>query len=265
MKIAIYTAIFGGYDQLIPQPEFSNVDYICFTDGDIQSSQWQIRKVDLPVENDYVRSNRYYKILPHKHLPEYDYSIYIDGNFLILTDVQAIAQSVFNDYSMAAFCHSEPVQAARNCIYEEHKQIVKIAQETGKWFDKKDVMQQQINFLTAEQYPNQNGLIAGGVLFRKHHQENVKNTMELWWKMVSEYSRRDQLSFNYAAWKTNLNFAYIPGEVRTNNPWFYRLGGHHQSLWFRLLKYKLRCKFGKIKHPKESPKWLEFTTNNAYL
>ena len=32
-KIVVYTAIFGGYDGLIPQPEFEDVDYICFQTG----------------------------------------------------------------------------------------------------------------------------------------------------------------------------------------------------------------------------------------
>lgn len=265
MKIAIYTAIFGGYDQLIPQPKLPNVDYICFTDSNIKSNQWKIRQVELPIKNDPVRSNRFYKILPHRHLPEYDYSIYIDGNFLIINNIQNISKTIFSENNMATFCHSEPIYSSRNCIYKEHEHIVTIAHETGKWFDNEDVMKQHINFLKEENYPTQNGLIAGGVLFRSHHQDDVKNTMELWWKMVSTNSKRDQLSFNYAAWKTNLSFAYIPGEVRLNNPWFYRLGGHNQSLWFRMLKYKLRRTLGRIKHPEESLEWLTITNNKPYL
>ena len=44
-RLAIYTAIFGGYDKL-PDPTFipENADFFCFTDSDIQSDIWNIIK-----------------------------------------------------------------------------------------------------------------------------------------------------------------------------------------------------------------------------
>ena len=83
-KIVVYTAIFGGYNELIEQPQFENVDYICFTDRNLSSSSWKVVVVsEPPVGNDNTRNNRYYKILPHLHLHYYLYIIYIDCNFII--------------------------------------------------------------------------------------------------------------------------------------------------------------------------------------
>ena len=42
MKIAVYTSIFGGYDELHEdQLQMDGVDYICFTDSDIKSKTWR--------------------------------------------------------------------------------------------------------------------------------------------------------------------------------------------------------------------------------
>ena len=50
-KIVIYTAIFGNYEGLIPQPKFTGVDYICFTDQPIKSTSWKVVEVPAQFEN----------------------------------------------------------------------------------------------------------------------------------------------------------------------------------------------------------------------
>ena len=40
--------------------------------------------------------------------------------------------------------------------------------------------------------------------------------MEDWWSEIKYNSKRDQLSFNYIAWKNNFKFNYIPGQTRNN-------------------------------------------------
>ncbi len=246
MKIAIYTCIFGNYDQLIPQPVEQGVDYICFTDQNFTSSVWQIKQVPPAFPKDFSRSNRYYKINPHLCLPEYDASIYIDGNVLVIHPIKHLLDCVFSKSNMAVFAHTPPVENPSNCIYKEYDRIVDFGQNENKWFDSNESLDRHVKFLRAEQYPEQNGLGAGAVLIRKHNQPDVIGTMNVWWNMVKEYSKRDQLSFNYSAWKTNFNFTYIPGEVRYGNPWFWRLGGHNQKLWLRMMKYKIRTRMGRI-------------------
>jgi hypothetical protein len=37
MRIAVYTSVFGGYDNLIDEQfQMDGVDYICYTDSDIK-------------------------------------------------------------------------------------------------------------------------------------------------------------------------------------------------------------------------------------
>ena len=66
MRIVVYTSIFGGYDNLIDdQLQMEGVDYICFTDRDIKSDTWDVRK-STAVYSDPTRNARKYKVLPHR-------------------------------------------------------------------------------------------------------------------------------------------------------------------------------------------------------
>ena len=83
MKIAVYTSIFGGKDLLKENQFLSNdLDYICFTDREVSSKTWKVI-TKKPTHSDPCRSAKAFKILPHKFLPEYDYSVWIDGNFIV--------------------------------------------------------------------------------------------------------------------------------------------------------------------------------------
>ena len=83
----IYTAIFGRYDTLI-EPTYlpEGWDLVCFTDTDFESETWEIRNVK-GIFKDSTRDARKYKVLPHRWFKEYDYSLWVDGNFLIRGDV----------------------------------------------------------------------------------------------------------------------------------------------------------------------------------
>ena len=36
----------------------------------------------------------------------------------------------------------------------------------------------------------------------------------MWWSEIKYGSKRDQLSFDYIAWKSGLDFVYLPGDGR---------------------------------------------------
>ena len=72
-------------------------------------------------------------------------------------------------------------------------------------------------------YPSKNGLTRNTILIRKHNEPDVVETMEKWWEEVKYGSKRDQLSFNYSAWKTNYNFTHIQEDIDDNS-------------WFKLMK-----------------------------
>lgn len=195
-KKVIYTVIIGDYDELlIPSYVNSNWDYVCFTDNDnIKSDFWEIRKIE-GLNTNKAKENRIYKILPHIYLSQYDYSLYIDGNFRIIGDIEQYITKFSKDNAMICFIHPD-----RNCIYEEAKACISLKK------DSETVIKNQIEKYKSENYPKDHGLIASGILFRKHNDPYVIQAMDLWWNEVKSHSHRDQLSFNYICWKNDFKY-----------------------------------------------------------
>lgn len=180
----IYTAIFGDYDSLSdPQAVNEDYDYICFTDDyKLRSDIWDIRVIDLPVPNDYPRSNRYIKINPHEFLSEYKYSLYLDGN-IILRGVPDIVK-MLEDYSIATQKHP-----CRDCIYEEITECKRLGFGIVSELDKQAKDYRDTNF------PGHAGLWENWAIFRKHNEPSLIKLAEEWWRHIMEYSWRDQISF----------------------------------------------------------------------
>ena len=62
MNKVVYTAIFGGYDDVVePTYRPDGWDFVCFTDTDLVSEFWEIRNV-LPLYEDSTRNARSYKV-----------------------------------------------------------------------------------------------------------------------------------------------------------------------------------------------------------
>ena len=214
-KIVIYTAIFGGKDNLL-EPDFipDNCDFICFTDSSFHSPVWQIRSGEM-YNNDPVRSARRYKILAHKFLPEYEHSIWIDGNFILRGDVNTLINKVLFKNPMAVYDHVKTIGDSRNTVQAEAEAIAILAKK-GNFKDDPVIIHKQLNIYKDLGFKDDNGLISSGILFRRHNEKNVIKTMEDWWQELVKYSRRDQISFNYAAWKNHLDFIYIQENIRDN-------------------------------------------------
>ena len=230
MNNVIYTAIFGDYDCLeIPKYVSKGFDFICFTDTDFKSDFWEVRKV-LPLYKDSTRNARRYKLLPHRYLKEYDISVWMDGNFLIRDDVNELIDKYLSDRNFACHDHKNCQLDPRGCVYQEAKAIFQLGTNdpNKKFKDDPDLITEQVNRYYKDGYPSNNGLIVSGILLRKHNEENVKITMEKWWEELKYGSKRDQLSFDYSAWKTDLKFNYISGDIR-DNKYFYLLSHNHQK------------------------------------
>ena len=228
-KNVIYTAIFGKYDDL-PTPQYipDNWDFICFTDGDIKSDVWNIKKVT-PLYEDSTRTARKYKILPHRFLQGYENSIWIDGNFLIKNDINMLWDEHIKNQNMAVYNHMH-CWDKRNCIYEEANMIehlFNINQSPGKQpKDNLDLIKQQMIRYEEQNYPRNNGLIISGILLRKHNKLDVIETMEAWWGELKYGSKRDQLSFDYVSWKNDFTFQSIHEDIRQNH--FFELLKHNK-------------------------------------
>ena len=209
-KICVYTCITGDYDELQPiEVKEKNVDYICFTNNrKIKSTDWKI--IYIEDENlDNHRLSRKLKMLGHPYISEnYNISVWMDARIIFKKKVVDFVKTYLKNNSFAAIRHH-----ARNCIYEEAEACLKLKKDT-----KANILK-TINYLKKEEYPEQNGLYEMTVFIKKHNDPLVIRTMFMWFNMICNYSKRDQLSFMYCVWKTGLKIDDINLNV-WNNDWF---------------------------------------------
>lgn len=233
-KRLVYTAIFGRKDVLrAPRFVLPGWDFICFTDQDISSSIWQIRKV-VPPFPDPTRSARMYKILAHRFLTEYEISIWMDGNVQIKGDVTELVEKYLGDANVAVFDHAAWQALSLSSLKEELERLLEM-ERIGKHQDNADLMQRQFNAYLRDGFPDASGLAWTLVLLRRHNESDVVAAMERWWSELLHWSKRDQMSFNYVAWKTGLRFNYIPLDGADNS--YTKRLNHYLSLTQQLRSY----------------------------
>ena len=206
-RIVIYTAITGKYD-VLKNPTFlsENYDYICFSDDpSLKSDVWKIKKFD-EYDRDNIRKCRRVKILPHLFFQEYAYSIWMDANISLKGSPEELIHTYLKKEKLATFIHPD-----RDCIYDE----AFVCGAMNK--NSKEIIDQQMEQYKKEGYPFHHGLIASGVILRKHNDRKVIKAMEGWWHEIERFSRRDQLSFNYVAWKNNFRFEAIHKNIWKND------------------------------------------------
>ncbi len=228
-KIVVYTAIFGGKDALI-EPLFTSpdIDFVCFTDSKFESINWQIRET--PLEGpDPVRFARKHKVLAHKLFPEYEYSIWVDGNIIVRGDVHKLLDKVLANSNMAVYDHAYTKPDSRDCIYEEARVLIEMS-KGPKYKDDPELIQSQVARYKAEGYPEHAGLISSMELIRRHNSPDVVKVMEDWWHEIETGSRRDQLSFNYATWKNKFEPTIIHEDSRNNE--FFGYSAHAKKDYF---------------------------------
>jgi hypothetical protein len=106
-------------------------------------------------------------------------------------------------------------------VYEEAKFIQWLGDNNPKkkYKDNMDIIHAQVDRYKKEGYPENNGLARTTVMFMRHNEDDVKQQMDTWWGEMKYGSRRDQISFNYSAWKNDFKFNYIQEDI-DDNPYF---------------------------------------------
>ncbi len=219
-KIAVYTCITGGYDDLIqPLVEDSRCDYYLLGLNKPENMgvyKWVDITAKIPddIRGDYHRINRYCKIHPHIFFPQYDYSIYVDGNIQMHTIISHLIGKV-GKVGIASY--------GIGGVADIYEHAVSLWCRNGRGeLDGRIRIQNQMKRYSKEGFPRFFGLTENGILVREHNNEDCIRIMDTWWDEVLNYSRRDQLSFMYAIWKNGFipqDIGYI-GDTYRNGPEF---------------------------------------------
>ena len=220
---AIYTVITGSYDVLIEHAyRHPGFDYYCYTDvpellAYEKLGTWTIRPL---IFNGLSasRNQRFHKLMPHLLFPDYEYSLYLDGNIDVLTPYLFVEvdSAISRGVKMAIPKHPD-----RNCIYVEGE-ACKVALK-----DDPETIDIHLNELRRLGYPPGNGLTENNVILRKHGDQDVINIMNEWWEWIVHFSKRDQLSLMFVCWKNSFTVEFLlDAAVRTNTRGDFLYYGH---------------------------------------
>ncbi len=221
-KVAVYTVITGDYDNVLePYCKPDNCDYFLYTDKDFNDSASTWKKRELPSCLDGlsdVVKNRYLKMHPHELFGEYNYSVYVDGNIQIFTDLTEYINRL-GPIGIGTHLHPD-----RQCVYKELETVLALGKET------RDNAERHADHLERTGMPHNYGLLECNVIARAHHNKICVRIMEQWWQEFMEYSKRDQVSLPHVLYQNDIqvNEVGVLGENVRVNPSF-RIFGHTEG------------------------------------
>lgn len=171
-------------------------DYICFTDDpQLRSDAWDVLLSPRTGPDLGLEQKKYamkHMILGHQYLAGYDLSLSMGAQLVLNCHLDELLRDSFTagDEMMLCF-HPE-----RDCVYDEAAVCKALLLDDPACIDA------QMQRYRAAGYPAHNGLYSTGIMARWHKSENVRAVCELWWEEYLSGSRRDQLSLNYALWRS---------------------------------------------------------------
>ena len=172
----VYTAIFGGYDELVwppcarPSPNMSALPTTA-----LRSRGWEIRYCH--PSGDPVFQAKRIKVLAHETL-QCSTSLWVDAR-VELGDLHGIFDRF--DSELALQQHPQ-----RNCLYEEAEFSKQIGRGDPQRID------QTVARFRAAGHPERAGLWLGGIVLRRHTPATRAFNRE-WWRQVNIGTLRDQI------------------------------------------------------------------------
>ena len=192
-RIAVFTALFGGYDDIRdPLVHPDNIDYFIITDQQLdEESCWRRLPADLipaDVEGDIAR-NRWVKMHPHLLFPNYDYSIYLDSNCWVVSDLTPLIATL-GSFPVAMFPHKN-----RDCVYDEVEACLLQRK------DRRSALEEHRQVLVDHGVAHHAGLAEATVIARRHHDPASVELMDRWWQEFAALSNRDQIALADCLWQ----------------------------------------------------------------
>ena len=123
-KKVVYTSVFGDWDD-VRVPELNDDwDWIYFNERN-----------RLCLYEDNNRNAKKFKVLPHRYLDNYEYSIFVDGNFSIKNKdiIDNLIEKYLSDANIALYDHSKCALDSRNCAYQEAQAIFELGEKNMKY------------------------------------------------------------------------------------------------------------------------------------
>lgn len=202
MSLVLYSAHYGTADSFNAGVfgGFQTCRRVIFTDReDLRLPGVEV--IHDPLDGlDPARASRRAKLRPHLHFPDAEWSIWLDNKSRLRRDPLELlaACRAEAEADFYAFRHFR-----RDCVYDE----LQTAWENG--LDDYRILKERERTYRGEGMPRHAGLIEGHFLLRRHNAPALARFGERWFEHVLRYSRRDQISFPYLAWRLGLGYRMI--------------------------------------------------------
>lgn len=209
----IYTCIIGGYDSLLqPLRVDDSFDYVCFVEpGSVLKGRqgvWQIREFPSPTL-DAGLDSRYPKMHPHLLLPEYECSLWIDGNILVK---DTTIYEAYDAAEKSGVIYAGVSHPARDCVYAEARKC-----RDMRYISYADLARIWLTYFL-NGIRTHAGLLENNLIFRRHSDPRIIRLDEMWWQKVLHFCRRDQLSLNLCLKATDIKPSFLlPEGVNSRN------------------------------------------------
>ena len=214
IKLVIYTTLLGNKEPLgNPLSEIQDtstdldISYVCFTDSNsLTSDTWELKPINM-----YLLSAdkmcRQAKALPHEFFPDHQYSLWIDNIVKLKRLPRAADLNTHNKFLFKLFVHS-----GRSNLFEEACAIHGLGYETSE-----TVLNQMEHYSKFVNLSSVSPLSTTTVIIREHHHPSVIEFGKTWWTQILNFSKRDQLSFDFVRTQLNTVIDYFPGTKLDND------------------------------------------------
>lgn len=190
MKKAFYGALFCDptkpSDTLVEGERIEGWDYILFTNLDIKSKYWQIRKIVSP-HGPNVVSAKAIKWHSNVYLPEYDVVYWMDACCTFLPENRESLEALVENLKTASLPLYINKHPARKCVYDEVDATLKfnkiappMAKNVRNWLDEISM-------------PRNYGLFETKNMLKLHRHPLVQQISRAVFKKIKDLTYRDQL------------------------------------------------------------------------
>lgn len=209
MTITVFTCVVGPTRDRLRPPTVHNpsVRYVCLTDRPTSPAPYEHVPVAVPVNG--ARSAelfaRQIKILAdHPSLGTPDVMLWHDAAFELTCDPNKVARQHLQGVDVVAFRHPH-----RGRIEDEGEVIARMG------YTAQDILASQVATYRDAGFAEASVITSTGFSVRRMSPA-IRAFNACWWDEVRRWTWRDQMSVDYALWKTEVPVGYFAGHYRDN-------------------------------------------------
>ena len=198
IKKVVYSVIIGQYDKISNFNKQKGYNYFLFSDIYYKDTNWTIIPISKLIKKKKIskkKMTRYFKLFPHLFFKYYELSIYLDASYVIKGDLNELLLRALNpSFDLYFLQHYGGYK-----VFKEFSAVIHHKKDT------KEIINKVKKRYIKEKFPDNLGLTENCIIIRKHNNKKIIKLMKFWWNEIKNYSYRDQLSLNYAIWKSHLH------------------------------------------------------------